>query len=179
VVNVSIDDIAGSLPLGERAAPTKVLLPLSGAPFRVETYLRQELEWREVLPASLLFPPNKPALTFGDRPMWHEFIVLELLKQVGWDGVWTKNFGGAAFWTAPGIEVDLPKDAKDVFQALKTTVGNGGFWDVFAWTDETFLFVESKQRGKDKLQQNQLRFLETGLRSDHPIRFAIAEYIRR
>lgn len=165
-----------NLPLGELVTPTDVVLPVSIRPFPVVTFLRRETRWAGIVPPALLSPPNKPALEFEGQPMWHEFIVLALLKRDGWDGVWTKNFGGAAFWTGPGVEKAIPSKAMETFEGLKKIVGKGGSWDVFAWRDEGLLFVESKQRAKDKLRENQLRWLESGLQADCQIGFAIAEY---
>lgn len=176
-VNVaSNDSVVRNVPLGESVTPTDVVLPGSISPFPVVTFLRRETRWAGIVPPALLSPPNKPALEFEGQPMWHEFIVLTLLRRDGWEGVWTKNFGGAAFWTAPSVEMAIPSEAMEVFEGLKKIVGKGGFWDVFAWRDEVFLFVESKQRAKDKLRENQLRWLEGGLQADCQIGFAIAEY---
>jgi hypothetical protein len=67
-------------------------------------------------------------------------------------------------------EEDLPEKVKELYGEIcwrngqiKGTKGPSvsGFWDVFAWRDEEYLFIESK--GKDKLGPNQPGWLEAAL----------------
>jgi hypothetical protein len=147
-------------------------------PVAVPTYLRRESKWLGPTPERFRLVPNKPPLIFENQPFWHEFIIIRLLEQVGWEGVWVKNWGGRAFWTDVGKSVDCPPHVMSIFTEIteKLSGVRGGCWDVMAWNDEKILFVESKQRGKDRLRSNQIAWLEKGLSISNNISFAIAEY---
>jgi hypothetical protein len=47
--------------------------------------------------------------------------------------------------------------------SLKKAVGKGGIFDVFAWRDGEFIFCESKEKGKDKFQDTQTRWIKSVL----------------
>ncbi|MGH8512379.1 MAG: hypothetical protein ACREV8_00200 [Gammaproteobacteria bacterium] len=134
--------------------------------------------WRNDRPEALKTVPNKITLEFEGNPTWHEFVVLRLLERAGWRGVWAKNWGGRAYWTDPGVVRALPDRTTQLIQELgrEADVGSGGCWDVIAWREQCFLFVESKQRGKDALRTNQLAWLQAGMTHDR-VDFAIAEYV--
>src|SRR5215213_9728061 len=59
------------------------------------------------VPQSFRVVPNKPALVFQDRFLYPEFILLRLLEQAGWSGVWVKNWHGRAFWADTNTPVSL------------------------------------------------------------------------
>jgi hypothetical protein len=90
-----------------------------------------------------------------------------------------KNWGGRAFWRYPLQVTELSSPASALFRQIETrTAGRGGgCWDVFAWRGDEFLFIESKQRGRDQLQLTQRAWLENALEEGVPLSsFAIVEW---
>ncbi len=132
------------------------------------------------MPASFRVVPNKPALVFRDRFLYPEFILLRLLEQAGWSGVWVKNWQGRAFWTDISTPVALPPAQAHLFETIEHSTGNyrGGCWDIFAWRGSEILFVESKQRSNDSIRPTQASWLEHALDNAVPLSsFLIAEYV--
>ena len=158
---------------------TVVTLPDSSLEVRIRTLLRRETAWTGDVPHAFRAVPNKPALAFGDRALYPEFILLRLLERTGWSGVWVKNWQGRAFWREVGVEVYLPPDRQALFKQIESCIGGrrGGCWDLFAWQGDNALFVESKQRSKDSLRPNQLAWLECALQRGVPLSsFLIVEW---
>jgi hypothetical protein len=163
------------------ASPSKATMaPVPGTVSDAEIVTLQRLEtrWSGATPESFTLVPNKPALNFGGAPTWAEFIVLRLLERAGWQGVWVKNWGGRAFWTDIGLAAELPSAAVAKFKEIESgTNSKGGCWDVFAWRGDEFLFIESKQRRRDRLRPSQLAWLGSALRTGMPLSsFAIVEW---
>jgi hypothetical protein len=111
---------------------------------------------------------NKRFLEYKKQPVFAEILILRLLESAGWNGVWVEPFGGFKFLR------EMPKDAKlggveipamqnAFLLSLKKAVGKGGIFDVFAWRDGEFIFCESKEKGKDKFQDTQTRWIKSVL----------------
>jgi hypothetical protein len=61
-----------------------------------------------------------------------------------------------------------------IFQA---NGGRSGFFDLFIWQDEEVQFVELKRRKKDKIQPQQVKWLEAALSCGIPLHsFLIVEW---
>jgi hypothetical protein len=124
--------------------------------------------------------PNKLALAFRDRHLYPEFILLRLLEQAGWSGVWVKNWHGREFWTDISTPIALPPAQARLFETIEQGTGNyrGGCWDIFAWRGGETLFIESKQRSNDRIRPAQASWLEHALENGVPLSsFLIAEYV--
>lgn len=66
-----------------------------------------------------------------------------------------------------------------MFEAIEALTGTtkGGCWDIFAWHGDDVAFIESKQRGHDKIRPAQALWLEKSLSLGLDISsFLIAEY---
>jgi hypothetical protein len=164
----------------EERPPTTVLLPSSARSVAVPTVLRRETRWAGEVPSSFRVVPNKPALVFGDRFLYPEFILLRLLEQAGWSGVWVKNWHGRAFWTDINTPVEMPPAQARLFVTIEKSTGNqrGGCWDIIAWRGGETLFIESKQRSNDRVRSAQASWLEHALENGVPLSsFLIAEYV--
>ena len=65
---------------------------------------------------------------------------------------------GNAFRTQywPKNKVKLPPKQADIFNRIREKVGSrDGCFDIFCWKADQFIFIESKRRGKDKIQDTQ------------------------
>jgi hypothetical protein len=157
-----------------------VVLPNSSRSVAVPTVLRRETRWTGDVDEPFRVMSNKPALTFRDRYLYAEFVVLRLLEQAGWTGVWVKNWHGRAFWTDINTPMALTPAQAQLFETIERSTGNdrGGCWDIFAWRGSEVLFVESKQRSNDHIRPSQAIWLERALENGVPISsFLIAEYV--
>jgi hypothetical protein len=132
---------------------------------------------------SSCWAPNKPPIEVDGRPSWAEFAILRSLERRGWSGRWIKNWtGGREMCLEVGRSVPLPPGPAEMFAAIDARAGSatgGGAWDIFAWRDDDFLIIESKQhRSGDRLRPGQVAWLEAGLAVGiAPDSFAIVEYI--
>jgi hypothetical protein len=141
-------------------------LPLRGRPSIWIPVLRRSETRRPVTISRCLdcFAPNKPALAFGNRTTWAEFVIVELLRREGWSAVWVKNWsgpGGAAaiqFCRAIGHPARLVGPPRRLFDAINEAAGHpaGGIWDVFAWRRSEYVWIESQAypRSKDRLDDD-------------------------
>jgi hypothetical protein len=123
--------------------------------------------------------PNKPPFEFLGEASWAEVILVKLLERGGWQAVWVKNWGGRAFWRdVGGPATTLPAAPAALLGAIENRVASrGGCWDVFAWRGQKALFIESKQRGRDRLRPTQLAWLESALGVGTPLSsFAVVEW---
>lgn len=166
--------------LGAAVRPdTTIQLPKSNTVVSVTTLLRREKLWDGPVPDAFRSVPNKPALDFEQRPTWAEFIILRLLERGGWTGAWVKNWADKReFWRDVAQPTELPPKALRLFQDIEKSIGaRGGCWDVLAYREGQFLFVELKKRGRDRLQPSQRTWMEVALAHGVPkTSFAVVEW---
>jgi hypothetical protein len=162
----------------EESAPTFAALPSDGRSVEVLTLRRRESRWTGQTPPSFKLVPNKPALDFEGQPSWAEIIVVRLLERGGWQAAWAKNWAGRAFWRDVGQIVELaPLPAALYHEIAARTASSGGCWDVIAWRGDNVLFIESKQRKRDRLRPTQTMWLESALACGVPLSaFAVVEW---
>jgi hypothetical protein len=61
--------------------------------------------------------------------------------------------------------ISLPKEPAELFKKISDKVGKfGGCWDIFAWKDGGYIFVELKRKSKDKIQESQEKWLDESLK---------------
>jgi hypothetical protein len=120
---------------------------------------------------------RKPVLNYKDQPVFAELMILNLLREKMWDGVWVSSYGGTKYLREMprdfrlGQSVDLPAGYKRLLDGIQTLAGKkGGCFDVLAWRDSQFIFLEAKQKHHDKIRDTQSRWIEaaisTGVASD-------------
>jgi len=109
---------------------------------------------------------GKAVINYKGVPLFAELVVLNMLKQDGWDGVWVDNFRSRFITEMPkdGEEgVVLPEGPAGFFGKYSAQAGNRGCWDLFLWKGGKYLFVECKRKGKDAMRESQLVWLESCL----------------
>jgi hypothetical protein len=160
-----LDTILGAEP----RSPTSAVLPRSGRSVLVKTLLRRDKRHADIVPRALTcWAPNKPSLDFRGDPTFPEFVLVRLLEEAGWNARWIKNWTGSREFCA---DVDKPSAisaaAEAIFAAIHeraAALRGAGSWDVFAWRDGEYVFIESKQhRSSDRLNDNQRAWLEAAL----------------
>lgn len=121
---------------------------------------------------------GKPVLDFEGKKSLAELILLRLLEREGWQGCWVNNYR-RAFWRDIYVTTELPEAPSTAlfYRVVAQNGGKAGCWDIFAWRGGEVLFVESKQRGKDRIQPTQQKWLESALAEGVPLSsFYIVEY---
>jgi hypothetical protein len=114
---------------------------------------------------------GKNTLEFEGKPLFAELLILRLLEQRGWQGVWVSSFGGKFLTEMPvswKLEnaVPSPSEAKCIPRASDGSLR--GCFDVFAWKNDRLLFCEAKRKGCDRLRDSQKRWITTMLESKLP-----------
>ena len=170
--------------LAARDGPlVNVALPLAGRTVGIRTFVRDEVRAAAPIPpCPSCWAPNKPALAFEGTTTWAEFVIVRLLERAGWDARWVRNWtGGRQFCVDVDLQRSLPPGPAEAFAAVHVRapqLRGAGTWDVFAWSGDDYLFLESKQhRSSDRLNANQVAWLEAALDAGFsPDQFAIVEY---
>lgn len=120
------------------------------------------------LPRSYL---SKPLVDFDGDPLFGELAVARCLIEDGWRAVWVDSYhgrGSRLCWTdlpdrsAPYDFADAPHAAEVYEHITEANGGSGGWFDVFAWRDSDYLFVEYKGAG-DTPNTNERRWIMSAL----------------
>ncbi len=162
-----VDELARWLE-AETRADIAVTTPF-GKDLLVPRLLRREVRSPETIDrTSSCWAPNKPALTFDGEVTWAEFILVRLLQRQGWGARWMKNWvGGREPCVSVGRSEPLPPAAGDMLRRIDVRAAiatGGGAWDIFAWRDDEYLCIESKQHGSsDKLRPTQITWLDAAI----------------
>jgi hypothetical protein len=112
---------------------------------------------------------RKPVLNYKDQPIFAELLILNLLKEKGWDGVWVSSYGNKYLREMPrdprlGQSVDLPSKCKQRLDDIQRLAGKrGGCFDVLAWRDGQVIFLEAKRKHHDKIRDTQRRWIEAAI----------------
>lgn len=108
---------------------------------------------------------GKPVFRRKGLPMFPELAIIDLLAEVGWEGVWVDTFGRKFRNGLPTTHppAELPRERAALFENIRQACGStGGCWDVFAWRGDNTAFVESKF-GRDRIRRSQITWLESAI----------------
>ncbi len=111
---------------------------------------------------------GKALLDYKETPLFAELVILNMLREDGWSGVWVDNYRKKFRTGMPRTEasVSLPPDQQTILDSIKKTNNSiSGCWDVFAWREKEILFAESKLSGKDRIRPTQIRWLQSALKA--------------
>ncbi|MHB8755595.1 MAG: hypothetical protein ACYC92_11660 [Candidatus Acidiferrales bacterium] len=122
---------------------------------------------------------NKPIVDCNGESLYPELAILRLLQRHGFDGVWIDSYRNKC-WTEMAKSISLPDHAQREYdRILRERNGHrGGFWDVMAWKDGQYLFIELKQSSaacKDVISQKQTDWLEAAMKVG-PFHFFVCEW---
>ena len=119
---------------------------------------------------------GKPLVEIHGKPVFAELAIRSLFVEAGWDSRWVEAYGAkssAPYYFSEWSDTNLKNQDVDpiedqevlgLLQKIKDAHdGSSGFWDVFAWKDSFRIFSEAKRSGADKLQDTQLRWLESAI----------------
>ncbi|MFA6385413.1 MAG: hypothetical protein WCW29_01555 [Candidatus Paceibacterota bacterium] len=124
--------------------------------------------WRE--PVNNFNYGGKPLINHNNEPIFAELAILRILQADGWEGVWVETYGGTHFlqsmpkeWKLKSEHVSIPKDKEELLKKIWKTAKTTACFDIFAWKGKDFIFCEAKNKGKDKLTNGQIKFIEGAL----------------
>jgi len=148
----------------------KELEPISEADFNLSTneivkIPKANIRFEKWLGEPLEDDYKKTVLNFNSEPLFAELIILRILQNEGWKGVWVDSFRRKyrTDWINKN-GVELPSKKQVFLNNIYKNLGSKkGCWDIFCWKDEKILFIESKQLSKDKIRETQVKFLESAL----------------
>ncbi len=109
---------------------------------------------------------NKAILDCDGEPVFAELAILRSLQKEGFDGVWVDGFR-KCFRRSRSEDCILPPHASEFFDSIvRANDGKrAGCWDMFAWKDGEYLFVEPKRRDRDRMRDTQVKWLQAALRA--------------
>jgi len=146
------------MPLGLPGGAT-VSLPVCRARFRA---------WDG--PAPSADPGAKPVLDHGGEAFFAEAMILRLLQQHGWDGVWVQTNGGVHFVRSIPADrnsasgwVELPAARVDVLRGIWDAARTKACFDLFVWQGERLMFCKARRRGRERLTPAQRKFVDGAL----------------
>lgn len=114
---------------------------------------------------------SKPMVVVNNEHLFGELAILRYLQMDGWDGVWVDTFHGKGkkkvFWSnlPPNGMGKLTIEAEKLYDSIvQANEGkSSGFFDVFAWKNGAFIFIEYKGQG-DSPNRNETRWITATLK---------------
>lgn len=111
---------------------------------------------------------GKTILNYMGEPLYAELVVLRMLQNAGWTGVWVDTYRRTYRTGLPDegkntVAKDDVVDAPPFAQFPEAFTKFGGCWDIVAWKDEQIVFCECKRQKHDAIRDTQLTWLEDRL----------------
>lgn len=113
---------------------------------------------------------NKPILNYKNEACFAELVILRMLFEHGWEGVWVETYGGTHYlrsmpqaWSLKSEHVSIPQEKEIFLKKIWQTAKTKACFDILAWKDDKLVFFEAKRSGKDRLTKAQERFIEGAL----------------
>lgn len=122
---------------------------------------------------------GKAVIEGAGGPVFAELALIDVLKQHGFDGAaWVDSFRNCFRDAMPPAKCSVPAKVQEVYERIKVINGKpGGCWDLIAWNSEGVSFVECKRKGRDRMTENELRWLRSAVEGGLPLgNFAICEW---
>lgn len=127
---------------------------------------------------------GKQILHYNNEPLFAELVVLRLLEQQAYKGVWVDTYRNKFWQRLPHFGFPVVPDEKllNVYEKIYEIKGGrrSGCFDVIAYRGNHFVFVELKRLKEDSIRQSQIDWLQAAIRSglENPT-FMIAEWTTR
>src|SRR5260370_27724899 len=114
---------------------------------------------------------GKAILNVNGEAVFAELAILRLLEGAEWEGVWVDTYRNRFLRCWPPQSCSIPPRAQELYDCIKqfNRGKRSGCFDVFAWKDNAYLFIESKKFAEDSIRQNQIKWLDAGLKSGVPL----------
>lgn len=138
---------------------SEILLPLASPIFSVVKTNPETFDYGK-----------KPFIEYQGETYFAELVILKILLDAGWNGVWVETYGGTHFlktmpekWNLKAEHISIPEEKEEILKNIWKLGKTKACFDVFVWKDDQIMFLEAKRSGKDKLTSAQIRFIEGAL----------------
>ncbi|TDX82070.1 hypothetical protein [Epilithonimonas xixisoli] len=124
---------------------------------------------------------GKKLLKLDNETLFAELLILRLLERQGYKGVWVDTYRNKFWQRLPHVSFPVIPDRKilDIYEKIYEQKGGrkSGCFDIVAYKDNHFIFVELKKKKEDSIRQTQIEWLKTALTQnlENPT-FIIAEW---
>ena len=167
------------LNLGQHAISTEILLTENGENISLDKYHFVFNKWTK--PHSFDTYGGKQILELNNEPLFAELLVLRLLEQQDYKGIWVDTYRNKFWQRLPHFSFPVLPDKKiiDYYNKIYKLKGGKkeGCFDIIAYKDDHFIFAELKRKSKDKIRLSQIEWLQSALRSGlGKTNFLIAEW---
>ena len=110
---------------------------------------------------------GKVILEYNNEPLFAELLILRLLENQGYKGVWVDTYRNKFWQRLPSLSFPVIVDdaINNLLESIYLKKGGkkSGCFDVVAYKDEQFIFIELKRKKKDKIQNSQIHWLKAAL----------------
>ena len=121
---------------------------------------------------------GKPLIDVGGKPMFAELAIMHLFIANGWEARWLESYARGqrnivclSEWAdrkyAEQTECPITDERiREMLYGIAELNGGtfSGCWDVLAWKGDKIICAESKRLKRDKINDNQVRWLQHALR---------------
>lgn len=124
---------------------------------------------------------GKQLLKYNGEPLFAELVILRLLEERGYKGVWVDTYRNKFWQRLPHLSFPVSPDRKwlDVYNKIYQLKGGtkSGCFDVMAYRDNHFVFAELKRQKEDSIRPSQIEWLRAARQAglENPT-FLIAEW---
>jgi hypothetical protein len=165
--------------LGEFDITTENLIKNNGETICLEKFHFKFNEWTEH--HSFDTYNGKAILNFENEPLFAEILILRLLEKNNYKGVWVDTYRNKYWQRLPhfSFPVIIDKKIEDVLNAIYIQKGGkkAGCFDVVAYNESNFIFIELKRKGKDSIRDTQIEWLDAARKLEiENSRYIIAEW---
>ena len=108
---------------------------------------------------------GKQILNLDREPLFAELLVLRLLERQDYKGVWVDTYRNKFWQRLPHFSFPVLPDKKllNVYDKIYELKGGrkSGCFDIVAFKDEHFVFIELKKNKEDNIRQTQIEWLKS------------------
>ena len=164
--------------LGQTEILSEVLISENGQVVYIDKYILKFNQYKHS--NNINNYGGKVILDFQNEPVFAELLILRILEAQDYKGVWVDTYRNK-FWTSITEKIDitnLDKKIKTVIEEIYILKGGkkSGCFDVVAYKNNEFVFVELKRGKKDKIRQTQIEWLLTAKQINKNYKFIIVEW---
>lgn len=106
---------------------------------------------------------GKQILDYNNEPLFAELVVLRLLENLDYKGVWVDTYRNKFWQRLPHLSFPVLPDEKllNVHNKIYQNKGGrkSGCFDIIAYKENHFVFAELKKRKEDSIRPSQIEWL--------------------
>lgn len=149
------------LDLGQLSVNTETLIAAGKTPLLIDKYHFRFQSWGK--PHVLDTYGGKQILQLNNEPLFAELLLLRLLEQQGYKGVWVDTYSNKFWQRLPhfGFPVIPDSELMDLYHKIYACKGGrrSGCFDIMAHKKEHFVFAELKKQKEDRIRPTQVEWL--------------------